>query len=121
AAAGLRRPAGPALASAPASVIQRPVRARVSLLRVPWLGCVAGAVACLPFAPGLVDDLSRCGVAAIGWTVYLGIGPTAVGFAAWAFALRRTSAGRLAALAYLIPVVAILFGWAFLAETPACA
>jgi drug/metabolite transporter (DMT)-like permease len=44
--------------------------------------------------------------------------PTAIGFATWTFALRRTSAGRMAALAYLIPVVAILLGWAVLDETP---
>jgi drug/metabolite transporter (DMT)-like permease len=31
------------------------------------------------------------------------------------------SAGRLASLAYLIPVVAILFGWALLGETTALA
>jgi drug/metabolite transporter (DMT)-like permease len=41
-----------------------------------------------------------------------------VRFATWAYALRRMSAGRLASLAYLIPVVAILLGWAFLGETP---
>ena len=33
-------------------------------------------------------------------------------------ALRHMKAGRLASLAYLIPVVAILLGWAILGETP---
>jgi len=55
---------------------------------------------------------------AIGWTIYLGLMPTALGFATWAFALRRSSAGRMASLAYLIPVVAILLGWAVLGERP---
>jgi drug/metabolite transporter (DMT)-like permease len=50
--------------------------------------------------------------------IYLGVGPTAVGFATWAYALRHSTAGRLAALAYLIPVVAILLGWALLGQTP---
>jgi drug/metabolite transporter (DMT)-like permease len=44
--------------------------------------------------------------------VYLGVAPTALGFATWSYALRRTSAGRLSSLTYLIPVVAILLGWA---------
>ena len=44
--------------------------------------------------------------------------PTALGFAAWSFALRRTSAGRLGSLTYLAPVVAIVLGWALLSETP---
>jgi uncharacterized membrane protein len=35
-----------------------------------------------------------------------------------AFALRRMTAGRLASLSYLIPVVAIVLGWALLGETP---
>jgi drug/metabolite transporter (DMT)-like permease len=44
--------------------------------------------------------------------------PTALGFATWSFALRRTSAGRTASLNYLIPVVAILLGWVVLSERP---
>jgi drug/metabolite transporter (DMT)-like permease len=50
--------------------------------------------------------------------LYLGVGSTALGFATWALALSRMPAGRLGSLAYLIPVVAILMGWAILAETP---
>jgi drug/metabolite transporter (DMT)-like permease len=107
-----------ASAYASAVVIQKPVLARVSPLQVTWLGCVAGAVVCLPFAPTLVGELDDAGPCAIGWMVYLGVAPTALGFATWAYALRRMSAGRLAALAYLIPVVAILLGWALLDETP---
>ena len=107
-----------ACAYAVAVVIQKPVLARVSPLQVTWLGCAAGALACLPFAPVLLGELDDAGATAIGWMVYLGVVPTALGFATWAFALRRMSAGRLASLAYLIPVVAILLGWVLLGETP---
>jgi drug/metabolite transporter (DMT)-like permease len=107
-----------ASAYATAVVIQKPVLARVSPLQLTWLGCVAGTVVCLPFAPTLVSDLHQGGGPAVGWIVYLGVAPTALGFATWAFALRRMTAGRLASLAYLIPVVAILLGWALLGETP---
>jgi drug/metabolite transporter (DMT)-like permease len=107
-----------ACAYATAVVIQKPVLARVSPLQVTWLGCAFATVLCLPFAPTLVGDLDDAGATAIGWTVYLGVGPTALGFATWAYALRRMNAGRLASLAYLIPVVAILLGWAVLDETP---
>ena len=34
------------------------------------------------------------------------------------FALNRTTAGRMASVTYLIPVVAILLGWVLLGETP---
>lgn len=107
-----------ATAYASAVVIQKPVLARVSPLQVTWLGCATGAIVCLPFLPTLVGDLERADASAIGWMVYLGAAPTALGFATWAFALRRMNAGRLASLAYLIPVVAILLGWAILGETP---
>jgi drug/metabolite transporter (DMT)-like permease len=107
-----------ALAYATAVVIQKPVLARVSPLQVTWLGCAAGTIACLPFAPALASDLGDAGTRAIAWMVYLGVAPTALGFATWAYALRRMAAGRLASLAYLIPVVAILLGWALLGETP---
>jgi drug/metabolite transporter (DMT)-like permease len=107
-----------ALAYATAVVIQKPVLARASPLQVTWLGCAAATVVCLPFAPTLVGEVGDAGATGIGWMVYLGIAPTAVGFATWAYALRRMSAGRLASLAYLIPVVAIVLGWALLGETP---
>lgn len=107
-----------ALAYAVAVVVQKPALKRVSSFQVTWLGVVAATIACLPFAPLLIADASRAGTAAIAWTVYLGAVPTALGFATWSFALRRTSAGRTASLNYLIPVAAIVLGWALLRETP---
>ena len=103
---------------ATAVVIQKSALARASPFQVTWLGCAAACLVCLPFAPSLVADLGPARPATIGWVVYLGLAPTALGFATWAYALRRTSAGRLASLAYLIPVVATVLGWALLGETP---
>jgi drug/metabolite transporter (DMT)-like permease len=107
-----------ALAYALAVVVQKPVLARVSAFQVAWLGCAAAALACLPFAPTLVAESADAGASTIAWVIYLGLVPTALGFATWSFALRRTSAGRMASLTYLIPIVAILLGWALLGETP---
>ena len=107
-----------AVAYASAVVIQKPVLARVSPLPVTWLGCAAATLVCLPFAPALVCEVVAAGPGAVGSVVYLGVGPTALGFVTWAYALRHTTAGRLASLAYLIPVVAILLGWALLGEAP---
>ena len=105
------------LAYAAAVVVQKSVLTRVSPFQVTWLGCVAGTIACLPFAPTLVADAAKAGPAALGWTIYLGVVPTALGFATWAFALRRGTAGSTATLNYLIPVVAIMLGWAVLSRT----
>ena len=51
-------------------------------------------------------------------TIYLGLAPTAIGFSTWAYALRRTTAGRMGATTYLVPPIAIVLAWALLDETP---
>ena len=107
-----------AFAYASAVIVQKPVLARVSPFQVTWLGCAAALIACLPFAPMMVSQVAKSGAAPIGWIIYLGAAPTALGFGTWAFALRRTSAGRTGALNYLISVVAILLGWVLLGEVP---
>jgi drug/metabolite transporter (DMT)-like permease len=106
------------LAYSTAIVVQKPVLARVPPFQVTFIGVVAATIACLPFAPSLVYEVAKAGAGAIAWTVYLGAFPTAVGFATWGYALRRTNAGQLGTLTYLAPVVAVLLSWALLRETP---
>lgn len=101
-----------------AVIVQKPVLARVSAFQVTWLGCAAATVACLPFAPTLATEAANAGPATIGWTIYLGVMPTALGFATWTFALRRTSAGRMGSILYLNPLIAISLGWVLLGERP---
>jgi drug/metabolite transporter (DMT)-like permease len=101
-----------------AVVAQKPLLSRASGLSVTWIACTIGAVVCLPFAFQLVDELGRADGSSIAWVVYLGIFPTSVGFITWAYALSRTSAGRMGATTYLVPPIAILIAWAFLDETP---
>jgi drug/metabolite transporter (DMT)-like permease len=99
-------------------VSQKPLLDRLPAAQVTWLACTIGAISCLPFAPALAHELRTASAATIWWVVYLGAVPTALGFSTWAFALRRTSAGRLGATTYLVPVVAIGLAWLFLGETP---
>ncbi|AGZ41849.1 DMT family transporter [Actinoplanes friuliensis] len=84
-----------------------------------WLGCVAGAVACLPFAPALVDEVRAAPGSATLGVVYLGVFPTAIAFATWAHALKRMSAGTLSSSSYLVPGLAVLMSWLLLDEAPA--
>jgi drug/metabolite transporter (DMT)-like permease len=107
-----------AFAYAVAVVVQKPVLARVSAFQVTWIGLAAATIACLPFAPGLATEAGNADAGTIAWMVYLGAVPTALGFATWGFALRRTSAGRMGSLTYLAPPIAIVLGWAVLGETP---
>lgn len=83
-----------------------------------WLACTIGAAVCLQFAHQFVDELGRAGMDSVAWLVFLGVFPTSVGFVTWAYALSRTSAGRMGATTYLVPPIAILIAWALLDETP---
>ena len=107
-----------ALAYASGVTIQKPAVARVPALTVTAFACWVGTVVTLPFAPGLVEALGSADGDTIGWVVYLGIFPTAIGFVTWAFALNRTSAGRLGSTTYLVAPIAILMAWLLLGETP---
>ncbi|MGH3075280.1 MAG: DMT family transporter [Gaiellales bacterium] len=107
-----------AFAYAVAVIVQKPVLARVSAFQVTWIGLAAATIACLPFAPTLATETANADAGTIAWVVYLGAVPTALGFATWGFALRRTSAGRMGSLTYLAPPIAIALGWAVLGETP---
>ena len=98
-------------------VVQKVALSRATAFQVIWLGCAAATVACLPFAPALAHEAGSA--RALAWTAYLGVMPTALGFATWSYALRSATAGRAASLNYLIPVVAIVLGWAYLGERPA--
>ena len=107
-----------ALGYAGGVVAQKPVLRHASPLAVTWLACTIGAVSCLPYAPSLLHQLGHASRATIGWVVYLGLAPTAIGFVTWAYALSHTSAGRMGSTTYLVPPVALLLGWVILGEVP---
>ena len=83
-----------------------------------WLGCAIGTVVLLPFAPQAVGELARAPAGAVAAVVYLGVVPTAVGFALWAFALTRMNAGMLASTTLAVPGIVVLMSWALLGELP---
>lgn len=107
-----------AFAYAGGVVAQKPVLRHTTPLMVTWLACTIGAVSCLPYAGTLVHQLGHARTSTIVWTIYLGVAPTAIGFVTWAYALARTTAGRMGSTTYLVPPLALLFGWVFLGEVP---
>ena len=107
-----------AVAYAIGVTVQKPALARVPALSVTAIACAIGAVVTLPFAHLLVTELGSAPPDAIAWIVYLGIFPTAIAFTTWAFALNRTTAGRLGSTTYLVPPVAIGLAWLMLNEVP---
>jgi len=99
-------------------VAQKPLLGRLPALEVTWLSCVIGAVACLPFGPTLLREVSAARPSTVWWVVFLGAFPTAIAFTTWAYALARTTAGRMGATTYLVPPITIFLGWLLLGESP---
>ena len=102
-----------------AMVAQKVVLRRIPGLQVTWLACAIGTVACLPFAGSLVADLRQASLGPILGVVYLGLVPTALAFSTWAYALSRSTAGKLGVTTFAVPPIAIGLGWLFLSEVPA--
>jgi drug/metabolite transporter (DMT)-like permease len=100
-------------------VAQKVVLRHLTGTQTIFLCCVIGALACSPFALQLWNELRGAPVGAVAWLVYMGVFPTALGFSTWAFALRRSDAGRLAATTYLVPPISIALAWVWLGERPA--
>ncbi|KAA6216851.1 DMT family transporter [Streptomyces filamentosus] len=107
-----------AVAYAGGVVAQKPALAHASALQATTFGCVIGAVACLPFAGQLVTEAARAPLSATANMVYLGVFPTAVACTTWAYALARTTAGRMGATTYAVPALVVLMAWALLGELP---
>jgi drug/metabolite transporter (DMT)-like permease len=75
-------------------------------------------LATAPFAGQAVDELKAAPPAALVGVVFLGIGPTAIAFLTWAYALNRTDAGTMAATTLAVPAIAIVLSWTLLGEVP---
>lgn len=107
-----------ALAYAFGAVLEKPLVTRVPALQLTWVACTAGAVACLPFGRALGREVLVAPAADLGWLVFLGVGPTAVAFAAFAYALQHMTASALGVTTYLIAPLTVVLSWALLSETP---
>ncbi|GAA2056574.1 DMT family transporter [Williamsia deligens] len=99
-------------------LMQKAALRTVDSVTATWVGCAAGMLATLPFAPVGVGELADAPVSAVLGVVYLGVGPTAIAFTTWAYALTRTDAGKLAATSLVVPALAIGLSWLTLGEVP---
>ena len=79
----------------------------------------SGAFLLLPFLPGLAAEVRRAPVGATLAIVYLGIFPGAIAYTTWAYFLSRAAAAKASTFLYLVPLLTVLIGWAWLGELPA--
>ena len=78
----------------------------------------AGTLGLLPYAGGATEALQHVQTDTLWTIVVLGVFPGALCYTLWAFVLSRWPLSRVASWMFLIPVVAILLGWALLDELP---
>ena len=99
-------------------VSQKPALKYGSALQITTYSALVAAVALLPFAGLLAHEAAKAPLSATLNMIYLGVGPTAIAFTTWAYALARTTASRLGATTYLVPALVVLMSWLFLGEVP---
>ncbi|WP_049897353.1 DMT family transporter [Nesterenkonia massiliensis] len=93
-------------------------------LTATWLGCTSGLLALLPFLPQTFSELGWTGsgdgisTATLLGAVYMGIGPTALGFWFWGYAMTRFPTGRVASATLTVPAVVVVMSWLTLGEVP---
>jgi drug/metabolite transporter (DMT)-like permease len=97
---------------------QKPLLARYTGFEVTAYAMWAGTVFILPWTGSLLGALPHAGGAAIGSAIFLGVAPSAAGFAAWAYAMARMDVGRATLSLYLVPATAILISLVWLGQVP---
>jgi drug/metabolite transporter (DMT)-like permease len=89
-----------------------------SAVQVTAFGCFTGTAACLPFTGQFLSQLGSAPVSSTLQVVYLGLFPTTLGFTTWAYALARTTSGRMGATIYAVPTLVVIMSWLILGQVP---
>jgi drug/metabolite transporter (DMT)-like permease len=99
-------------------VCQKLALRHASAVQVTAFGCFTGTAACLPFAGQFLSQLGQAPASATLQVVYLGLFPTTLGFTTWAYALARTTSGKMGATTYAVPTLVIIMSWLILGQVP---
>ena len=108
---------GAAVSQALFFVLQKPLLARYQGIEVTCYATWTGTLFSLPMLPWLISDLPAADGSTIAALVFLGVGPSAIGFATWAYAQSRAPVATVANTLFLVPFLAIGIGWVALQET----
>lgn len=108
---------GAAMSAAAYTITQKPLLVTLRPVDATAWATWLGTVLLLPLAGGLPAAVADAPVGADLAVVWLGVVPSALGYAAYAAVLARLDASAASALVYLIPPVAALIAWVWLGET----
>jgi drug/metabolite transporter (DMT)-like permease len=107
-----------ALSSSIYFVFQKPYLQKYGALAFTTYAVWAGTLLTLVFLPGLISQVAMAPIGTTLAMVYLGVFPTAIAYATYAYALSRMPASLAVSFLYLIPVMAYLIAWIWLGEVP---
>jgi drug/metabolite transporter (DMT)-like permease len=99
-------------------VLQKPLLARYRPLAVAIWVIWCGTALLTPFLPAGFRQLSAAPPDAIAATLFLALGPAALAYAVWAYALAYFPVGRATSFLYLVPPVSLVITWLLLGEVP---
>jgi drug/metabolite transporter (DMT)-like permease/endonuclease/exonuclease/phosphatase family metal-dependent hydrolase len=100
------------------TILAKPLTETYDGVRINLIGAWVGALAVVPLGLGELGALARLDAAGWFWLVYLGAISQAASYVAYAWALRRWTASRVASVVFLVPVSSLLTAWVLLGEVP---
>jgi drug/metabolite transporter (DMT)-like permease len=100
------------------NLLIRPLVARLGAWWTTGWTVWIGTVALLPWVGEGWRDLRDQGLVAWGLVLFLGVLSTVVAYATWGALLHRLPAAKASVFLYLVPVIALLLGWAALGDRP---
>ena len=99
-------------------VFQKPYHKRYSAMQITSYTIWFATLWLLVFLPGLPAAVRAADATHTAAVIFLGLFPTGVAFAAWAYALSRAKAAKVTSSMYVMPALAIALAFVWLGEVP---
>ena len=99
-------------------LVQKLALQHTNPLTATWIACLAGTVALVPFIAEATAEIGTASSGSIIGAVYMGIGPTALAFWCWGYAMMQFPAGRVAASSLAVPALVVVMAALALGELP---
>jgi drug/metabolite transporter (DMT)-like permease len=96
---------------------QKPLLQRTTPLGFTAASIFVGTLGLLPFGLHLPEKLALASMPQIASAIWLGLGPTILGYIAWSFALSRAPVSVVSSFLYGQPLLAGLIAWLWLGQT----
>lgn len=113
---------GAALCAAIMGMLQKPLLREYGAPAITACLMASGALLLTPFLPGALriamHPAARTSLLA---TLFLGVGPAALGYLAWGMVLRHFTLSQTASMLYVIPLVALGISYVWIHEVPSLA